>query len=129
MCPSLDYPDLVTFYSAVSTGYRGSKVAVEAEDIPCYFLQNTGFAQGANQEAVTSDGICFPDFSNQFIVENFNRLEGMYILAQLFGGEANKSWFKITSVTINRDHLLTNEIDNIELNLKKTTALLDNEVS
>lgn len=126
---SLDYPDLVTFYSAVSNGYRGSKVAVEAEEIACFFLQNTGFVQGNNQEAVDSDAIMYPDFEEPFIVSNANRLEGMYVLSNQFGDETDKSWYKVISCTVNRDHLLNNEIDNIECRMMKTSPLINSEIS
>ena len=126
---SLTYPDSVTFYTATSSGYRGSKVAVEAEEIACFFLQNTGFVQGDKQEAIDSDAILYPDFEDTFIVDNANRLEGMYIVAPEFGGEADKSWYKIISCTINRDHLLNNQIDNIECLLTKVSPLINSEIS
>jgi hypothetical protein len=47
----------------------------------------------------------------------------MYILAPLFGVDDPNGWFKIVDVTINRDHLLNNVIDNVELKLKKTRPI------
>ncbi len=88
------------------------------------FIQNTQFSRSNFQDAIDSDAICYPDFNNDFIVANFNRLEGIYVLQPLYGSGDDQSWYKITSVTINRDHLLNNQIDNIVSALKKTRPIL-----
>ena len=58
-----------------------------------------------------------------FVVNNANRLEGMYIKAVLFGSDESESWYKIETVSVNRDHLLCNKIDNVEMALNKTRPL------
>lgn len=116
----IPYSDTVTFTRVVSGRYANTKTASDQEDVPSTFIQNTGFVRAGFKENVTSDAICFPDPTNPFIVDNVNRLEGMYLLAPLFEAEDDEGWYKVESVTVNRDHLLENNIDNIELNLKKT---------
>lgn len=120
----LNYQDEVTILEAASGGYRGTKTVTDYKVIPVIFIQATGFVQAGFQENIDADALCFPDPTSQFVVDNFNRLEGMYIIAELFGVDEDKAWYKIDKVTVNRDHLLENKIDNIQLNLKKTRPIL-----
>lgn len=119
----LEYKDVATFVIVESNGYRGTKVPLEQDDVPVIFLQDTNFKSGGFQENITADAICYPDPKNIFVIENHNRLEGMYILAPLFGVADEDAWYKVESATVNRDHLLSNTIDNVELILKKTTMI------
>ncbi len=129
MTLEITYKDTVTFYKPVSTGYRGTKVSTEQQDVPATFLQNTGITQSRFQTLANSDAVCYPDFTNSFIIDNANRLEGMYLTAKLFGVDESKSWYKVVSVNVNRDHLLGNNIDNIELLLDKVSPLNEEEIS
>lgn len=119
----LNYQDTGTFYEVGSGGYANNKTVASSSDVPIIFLQNTGFTHSQFQDGIDSDAICYVDPSNTFIQDNYNRLEGMYLKAAMFGAPGVISWFKVESVTINRDHLLGNQIDNIELSLKKTKEL------
>lgn len=123
MTLALNYQDTATFFEVEAGGYANDKSIASQNDVPVIFLQNTGFNRTNNQESVTADAICYPDFNNEFIVANHNRLEGMYILAPLFGVSDDEGWYKVTQVIVNRDHLLNNTIDNIQLLLKKTRKL------
>lgn len=123
MSALLKYQDTATFVKVIASGYANSKTSQQQIDVPVIFLQNTGFERSSFRETVDSDAICFPDPENAFIIANSNRLEGMYILAPLFNVEEDEGWYKIVAVTVNRDHLLNNEIDNIELALKKTRKI------
>lgn len=119
----LNYPDTLEFYEVKSSGYRGTKEVVEFADVPCIFIQGTGLQSQNSQDNIDADAICYPKIDHEFITERANRLEGIYVHAILFDGESAKSWYKIESVVVNRDHLLNNEIDNIECRLKKTSPL------
>jgi hypothetical protein len=123
MTLALKYNDEATIVEVTSGVYGSSKIIVEQEDVNCIFLQDTNMVHANHQDGITADAIMYVDFSNQFIVDNFNRLEGMYVMIPLFGSSNNMSWYKIESCTIHRDHLLQNVIDNIELALKKTTPI------
>lgn len=119
----LDYQDEVIILKAASGGYRGAKTVTDYKVIPGIFIQSTAFVQAGFQENIDADAIFFPDPTTQFVIDNFNRLEGMYIIAELFGVSEDEAWYKIEEVTVNRDHLLENETDNIQLNLKKTEPI------
>lgn len=117
------YQDTATFVKVTSGVYANSKTVVEQEGVPVVFLQSTGFNRSRFSETIDADAICYPDPLSEFVVDNFNRLEGMYILAPLFGVDNDDGWYKVETVIVNRDHLLTNTIDNIELRLKKTKKI------
>lgn len=119
----LEYKDTATFVTVSSNGYANSKVIEGQFSVPCIFLQSTGFVHGNNQDAITADAICYPDPTNYFVLENFYRLEGMYIIEPLYDGSDDESWYKIENVYVNRDHLLDNIIDNVQLLLKKTEKI------
>lgn len=118
-----EYQDTATFYKVASGSYSNSKTVVSSSSVSCVFLQNTQLGRSRFQDSIESDAVCYPDPENSWIVSNYNRLEGMYILAPLYGSGDSVSWYKVVSATVNRDHLLDNEIDNIELRLKKSDAL------
>jgi hypothetical protein len=120
---SLNYPNVATFVLVESTGYGATKQVVDQADVNVIFEQDTNFQHSGNQDAITADAICWPDINNSFVQEYSNRLEGAYILMELYGSDASESWYKVESCVIRRDHLLTNSIDNIELFLKKTSPI------
>lgn len=119
----IDYPDLATFYSVAPEGYGANKQVVEAEEVPVIFVQSTGYIKTGNAENIDADAVIYPDPENAFITENHFRIEGMYIKCSPFGGDAVDSWYKVTRVSVFKDHLLNNEVDNVELQLKKSAAL------
>lgn len=119
----LEYRDVATIVSVESAGYSSNKTVSSHEDVSCVFLQNTKAGHGAFQDTKGSDAVLYPNPNSQFVLDNYNRLEGMYVLMPLYGSSNDDSWYKITSVTVNRDHLLNNQIDNIQCLLKKTRPI------
>lgn len=116
---NLTYNDCATFVEVKSSGYSKNKIPIMHEDVPVIFLQNTGMNRTNYQDGVIADAICFVDPENDFILAKHYRLEGFYVLDPLFDISEEEAWYKVVSVAINRDHLLENEINNIELRLKK----------
>lgn len=119
----LKHKDNSTFVVVTSTEYGNQKTVTEQHSVKCTFLQNTGFNHSNNQDLLEADAILYPDHKNEFVINNHNRLEGMYVVVSPYGADADESWYKITSVRVNRDHLLKNKIDNIELTLIEVQAL------
>lgn len=119
----LKYNDTGTFYEVTAGAYRNDETVVSYSDVPIILLQNTGTIRGNFQLNTNSDAVAYADPTDDFIVDNYNRLEGMYLLASLYGAPDADSWYKVTKVTVNRDHLLNNQIDNVQLDLKKTSPL------
>ena len=121
--PRLKHKDTIILVGVTTGEYGDSKEVITQHEIKATFLQNTGFLHSNNQDVIDSDAICYPDERNAIVIGLSNRLEGMYIIAPLFGQDADEAWYKITSVAVNRDHLLKNKIDNVQCLLKKTEAL------
>ena len=48
----------------------------------------------------------------------------MLVIANPFGSDDGDAWYKIIDVRIGRDALLSNQIDNILVSLKKTTEIV-----
>jgi hypothetical protein len=121
----LPYKDTATFYKVASDEYGRKKLVTEYEDVPVIFLQGIKVIQSGGKETLDADAVCYPDPENDFVVSNYNRLEGMFIKAPLYGVDNDDAWYRVESATVNRDHLLTNTIDNILLILKKSAKLLN----
>lgn len=119
----LRYNETLTFVIAESSGYKGTKVATEQHDVDCIFIQSVDFFNAGFQETRDADAVVFVNPEDDFILENYYRLEGMYIVAPLFGAGDDVSWYRIESTSANRDHLLSNTTDNIECLLKKASPI------
>jgi len=124
MTLALNYPDTATFVEARSnSGYANKKIVYQQFDCSVIFIQSTDFVHSGFQDNIDADAICFPDINNEFVVSLANRLEGLYILMPLFGAADSQSWYKVTKASVSRDHLLSNSIDNIQLDLKKAESI------
>jgi hypothetical protein len=121
------YQDTITMYKGKSSGYGNTKQVDEQALVSAIFIQSTNFIRAGFSENTDADAICYVDPHNAFVSENNYRLEGFYILAPLFDVSDEAGWYRVESVTVNRDHLLTNKIDNVELSLKKTRPLVKEE--
>lgn len=121
--PRLNHKDTVVFVEVTSTEYGNKKTVIGQHEVKATFLQNTGFSHSANQDILEADAIIYPNERDSWVKANHNRIEGMYIIAPLYGAEPEDSWFIVTSVAVNRDHLLGNKIDNVQCTLKRTDAL------
>jgi len=119
----LKYKDTATFVVVESGDYKGSKVTTEQHDVKCIFLQAVDLISSEFQEIRNADAIIYPSPRDEFILDNYYRLEGMYVVMPLFGASDSVAWYRITNVTVNRDHLLNNKTDNIECLLKKVDAI------
>lgn len=114
------YQDSATLVVMDSSEYANDKTVAELASVHVVFLQNTGMSHSAYQDSFTSDAIMYVDPEDPFVSGKQYRLEDMYVLAPMFEANDADGWYKITDVTVNRDHLLSNQIDNVECALKKT---------
>lgn len=118
----IDYKDIVQIIKPIADGYGSEKIG-EVESIPALYIQNTGWNRGPNRMDVTSDAEMYVDPTNSFVMENWNRLDGMLVIANPFSSPASDAWYRIVNVSIGQDKLLSNTIDNIRVQLKKTTEI------
>lgn len=123
--PCIQYDDVVTIGFEGVGAYGDNSQIVEQAEVPAAIDMNTGYSHNANQTAIESDAVAFVDPANEFISDNFYRLEEALVKISLFGTPDKMAWYKVTDVTVSRDTQLCNEIDNIELSLKKTAQPLE----
>lgn len=114
--------DTVKLATTATDGYGDHTVTVLTE-VDSLFVQRTGVEHGQNSEGVTSDATVYLDPTNQIVLDNAYRLEGMFIISQPFGQTEEESWYRITSVTVAQRKLLDNTIDNIHCRLEKTAGM------
>lgn len=118
----LDYKDTIYLVDPVIDSYGAEKIG-QVESIPALYIQNTGWSHQANQDSIQSNGEIYIDPEHWFVIENAYRLEELLVIANPFGAGNPDSWYRIIDVTVAQDKLLTNQIDNIRLELKKTSEL------
>lgn len=105
-----------------SDGY-GTEVIDSVNDVDGLFIADTGYAHGGHQSSVISHAQVYVDPENDFILNNYLRLEGMYVIANPFGDPETQAWYKIIDVVIGQDKLLENEVNNILCTLKKSSEI------
>lgn len=118
----LNYKDTITLIKTEIDGWNKHSIS-HSESVSALFVSNTGYSRSSGQNIIDSTASVYVDPTNQFIKDNWNRLEEMYVVSRPYGGEYAESWYKITNVDVGQDKLLGNNIDNILLSLKKTTEL------
>lgn len=118
----INYIDTVTLVTTTVNEYA-TEVVDEQIDVPAVVQLNTGYVHSANQDAVTSDAVVYIDPSDAFVSANHNRLEEMLLITCLYDTALTEDWYKITNVDVIRGHQLRSRIDNIRLDLKKTTQI------
>lgn len=116
----MNYPDVATFVEVESNGYSRGFSVVERDDVSGIFIQDLATNRFLSATNINADAIFYPDPSSDFITNNYHRLEGMYLFVSPFG---QNTWYRITRCTVNRDHLLTYRVDNIELYLEKSAPI------
>lgn len=118
----LDYKDTVYLVDPVIDNYGAEKIG-QVETVPALFIQNTGWEHAQNQDGISSNGEIYIDPTHWFVEQNAYRLEELLVIANPFGDSQRQAWYRIVDVTVAQDKLLTNGIDNVRLELKKTSEL------
>jgi len=118
----LNYQDTVRLIQTAQNGWGDNEITV---DIPvgALFHEGTSQSQSGYVERIACDAHVYLDIDNPFIQENAFRLEGMYIVANLYGGKESESWYKISRVVIGQRKLLDNALNNCHCFLTKCDAL------
>ena len=124
--------DTVLLVDTNSDGY-GDKAIVSKTSVKSLFIQRSSYVHGGNTEGLMSDAAVYLDPKNPKVLEALRRdrkdgrvgLDGMYIIAQMFGEPDGESWYRISSVNVGRRKLLNNAIDNIYFRLEKVAGIED----
>lgn len=111
--------DTVKIVNTAVNGY-GDAVALDSADVKAAFFQGMAIGRANNTDLLdTYDAHCYVDETDPFVVDNAFRLEGMYVLANLYGYPDEKSWYKIRDVKLGVTKIIDNVVNNCHLFLDK----------
>ena len=118
----LEYKDPVILIETGQDGY-GDNTVIHAEHLKGLFVQGTSQNEANYVEAIGTDAHIYLDINNAYVLANAFRLEGMYIVCNIFNGIEKESWYKIARCKVGQRKLLGNEVNNIHCFLTKCDAL------
>lgn len=118
----LDYKDDLLLIETAQDGYGDDSLA-HVEEVKGLFLEGTSQSEINYTEMISSDAHVYLDIENDFVKNNAFRLEGMYLVANLYGGIETESWYKISRCKVGQRKLLENDINNVHCFLTKCEAL------
>lgn len=118
----LDYKDDLLLIETEQDGYGDNSLS-HIEKVKGLFLQGTSQSQITYTEMLGTDAHVYLDIENEYVKENAFRLEGMYLVANLYGGTDEESWYKISRCKVGQRKLLENDINNVHCFLTKCEAL------
>ena len=124
----LEYKDPIILIETVQDEYGDNSIG-HIERLNGLFRLGASQSEVNYVETLGTDAHVYLDIENEFVKNNAFRLEGMYIVANLFGGKENQAWYKISSVIVGQRKLLDNDINNVHCRLTKCSALFDLEES
>lgn len=108
-------PDTAFIVALSKKNEFGDASVSEEHEIKCAFFQQFNRESGGNQELTQSDAYAYLDRSNEFIVEQAYQLQGMRFRIDQFGKD---QWYIITTVEVAQRKLLTNQVNNVLINLQ-----------
>lgn len=107
-------PDTAYIASLSRNGY-GDVAVLDENEIKCAFFDQFNQQQAANQELTQSAAYAYLDVNNAYIKSLGYKLQGMYFKTNVFGVD---QWYIITTVEVAQRKLLTNEVNNVLVNLQ-----------
>lgn len=118
----LDYKDDLYLIETAQDGYGDNTIA-HIESVKGLFVQGNSQSQINYTEALGTDAHVYLDIDDPYIQANAFRLEGMYLVANIFNGNIDESWYKISRCKVGQRKLLENDINNVHCFLTKCEAL------
>lgn len=112
-------PDTVRIINTAVDGY-GDAVVLDEAIVKGAFFQGTSQSHRNQTDMLeTYDAHCYVDETDPWILEQAFRLEGMYLVLNLYGGSARESWYQIKDVQLGVTKLLDNVVNCVECFLSK----------
>lgn len=124
----LIYKDPVVLIETTQNFY-GDNAIGHIEHLNGLFVQGTSQSESRFVEGIGTDAHIYLDIENEWVKANAFRLEGMYLICNLLGGNEKDAWYKIARCKVGQRKLLENDINNIHCFLTKCAALADIEES
>lgn len=113
-------PDTIHIVNTGVDGY-GDAAVLEEKNIKGAFFQGTADHFTNDTDMMEAyDAHCYVDETDPFVLENGFRLEGMYIMVNLYGFSPDQCWYKIEDVKLGVTKLLDNVVNNCHCFLRKT---------
>ena len=120
----ISYKDTVKLIEVDADGYN-DKTVVLNQAVKALFHLGGSYAQTASAEEHLADAHVYLNPKDANVLVNAYRLEGMYIVANLFGGDEADAWYRIGRVVVGQRKLLENNVDNVHCFLNKVQALAE----
>lgn len=108
-------PDTAYIVALTKKNEYGDASVLEEHEINCAFFQQFNRESGANQELTQSDAYAYLKRDDSFIVGKSFQLQGLYFKINMFGSD---QWYIITTVEVAQRKTLTNEVNNVLVNLQ-----------
>jgi hypothetical protein len=108
-------PDTAYIVALTKKNMYGDASVSEEHEIACAFFNQTSQELGPNQELTQSDAYAYLKRDDEFIKSKGFALQGLYFRINMFGVDR---WFIITAVQVAQRKGLTNEINNVLVNLQ-----------
>lgn len=108
-------PDTAYIVALTKKNMYGDASVLQEHEIKCAFFQQFNREAGGNQELTQSDAYAYLERDNAFIVGKSYQLQGLYFKINSFGTD---QWYIITTVEVAQRKLLTNEVNNVLVNLQ-----------
>jgi hypothetical protein len=119
----IEYQDTVTLLITGVDEYGSETVVDESTTVPAAIELNTAAGRARNRSEIDGAPRVYVDPTDEFVQDNYYRLEGALVIMALFGAGTSQSWWRVTKVEVARSHQLDNEIDNVTLSLAKTAPI------
>ncbi len=121
-------PDKVKIVNTTVDGF-GDAIILEEAVIDGAFFQGTSSKRNDDTDMLgTYDAHCYVDERSPFVLDYGYRLEGMYMLINLYGFDDNESWYRIEDVKLGIDKLCTNSVNNCHCFLTKCEPAAKNPI-
>lgn len=115
--------DTVTIINTVVNGF-GDAVILDSGEVAGAFFQGTATAKQNETDLIEAyDAHCYVDETAPFVIENSYRLEGMYLVIDLYGAGREKSWYQIKDVKLGVTKIRDNVVNNCHCFLQKCEPL------
>lgn len=107
-------PDTGYIVKLTKDGYR-DVIGITENEVACAFFQELSQDQATNVDVVQSSAYAYLDVDNDYIKSLGYEIEGLYFKISPFGVER---WYRIETVDVAQRKLLTNEVNNVLINLQ-----------
>lgn len=119
----INLKDKVRIINAGVDGY-GDAITLESAEVRGAFFEGLSSNFKNDTDMIEAyDAHCYVDETADFVVSNSYRLEGMYLVANLYNDETSESWYKIRDVKLGITKMLDNSVNNCHVFLQKVDAL------